>query len=148
MQKSIRQLTELTGFDRDTVKKRLDRANLAPIKSGRSHMYETRDALPALYCVIDDASLDLNAERARLAHFQANKADLEAQRAQGKLVPVEEVERHWSEMVAASRAKLLSLPQQIAQVAIAGRDIREVEAATRSVLYDALTELGKGVPPE
>src|SRR5690606_21626476 len=91
-----------------------------------------------------DASLDLTTERARLAHWQSIRAELDAKQRQGELVPIEDVERNWSEMIAAARSKLLALPSRLAPVVMAVRDRREVEEAARRVVYEALTELGGG----
>lgn len=139
--KSIRQLTEETGFDRQTVTNRLKRAKLNPVKSGRSHLYDTREALPAIYCLVEDGNLDLTAERARLAHWQGVRAELDARQRQGELVPVKEVEATWCEMVGNARAKLLTLPSQLAPIALGATSHREVEEAARRIVYDALQSL-------
>lgn len=144
MQKSIRQLAEETGFDRQTVTNRLRRAKLKPTKSGRAHLYDTREALPAIYCLVDDASLDLTAERARLAHWQSIRAELDAKARQGELVPAKDVEATWCDLVGRARSKLLNLPSQLAPVVMAGRDRREIEETARRIVYEALTELGGG----
>lgn len=143
---SISKIADFLGKARETVTKAVKSAGMTPVIRGKAHLYESREVAPLLFDALNPDELDLTAERARLAHHQANKAHIESDVLAGKLVPAEDVERHWSEMVAASRAKLLSLPQRIAQVAVAGRTIREIEASCRQEVYDALNELGRGVP--
>lgn len=147
---SITRIAEFTGKAKETVSKVVKAAGLKSVaggKTGRAHLYESRDVVPLLFDALDPDQLDLSKERARLAHHQANKVSLEEDTLRGKLVPVEEVKRNWCEMVAAARAKLLALPQRIAQVAVGGSSIREVEESARKEIYDALRELGGGAQP-
>ena len=58
---STNRLSELTGMDVRTIKRRL--ATLQPTVQGRAHTYESRDALPLLYGAQDSAAFDLNQER-------------------------------------------------------------------------------------
>lgn len=140
MQVSKRQLASWTGLDRATITKRLDAAKLAPEKKARSHLYESEAALIAIY-QSETQGLDLTAERARLAHWQGVKAELEAKVRQGELVPVDEVTRTWCDLVGRARAKLLALPSQLAPVVMATTDRREIEEAARVVVYEALEAL-------
>ncbi|MCZ7599757.1 MAG: DUF1441 family protein [Gammaproteobacteria bacterium] len=144
MQKSIRQLAEETGFDRQTVTNRLRRAKLKPTKSGRAHLYDTREALPAIYCPVDDASLDLTAERARPAHWQSIRAELDAKARQGELVPAKDVEATGATSSVA-RAPSCSTCRRSSRpwswpAGTAGRSRKR----PGRIVYEALTELGGG----
>ena len=67
---SISRLSQLTGMTRETVAKRL--VNLTPTIDGKAKKYDSREALPLLYGAGAKGEFDLQAERARLAHHQAN----------------------------------------------------------------------------
>lgn len=87
------------------------------------------------------------AERTRLTKAQADKAELEAAELARELVRAEDVKLTWGEMIAAVRAKLLSLPSKLApQVAPPGR-VAEAQALAEAMIYEALSELaGEGLP--
>lgn len=144
---SVSRLADLTGRAKETVSKAVKAAGLTPIVRGKAHLYESREVIPLLFDALDAEQLDLTKERARLAHHQANRTQLEEDALRGRLVPIEDVERNWSEMIAAARAKLLALPQRIAQIAIAGTTIRDIEQSCRDEIYGALSELGGGSQP-
>ena len=54
-------------------------------------------------------------ERARLAHAQADLAEIKAARQRGLLLEAEAVEREWSAVLRGVRAGLLALPSRVAQ---------------------------------
>jgi len=91
----------------------------------------------------DGQSYDLTAERARLAHHQANIASLDEEVKRKSLIPAETVKSKWGDLVASFRAKMLSLPTKIAGTCVGLSDI-EVEAAARGIVYQALDELSRG----
>lgn len=140
---SINRLVELTGRTNRTIKKRLE--GLKPIKEGRSLLYETTEALPLIYDFGKDADaqFDLTEERARLAHHQANKTELEEKVLRGQLLPYETVQNVQSRMIMAFRAKCLSLPTKTAPRLAYLTDLPEIEAEIRSAVYDALSELSE-----
>lgn len=113
--------------------------------------YELVRIVPAYIKYLQDRSIgqdaaptDYHSEKTRLTRAQAEKAEIESLALRGRLVPVDEVKASWSEMVAAARAKLLAMPQRIAQIAIAGTTIREIEESVRNEVYSALADLGGG----
>jgi hypothetical protein len=57
------------------------------------------------------------------------------------LVEADEVRRTWLEMIAAARAKLLSVPTKVAPQAIAMSNAGEVEQLIKTFIYEALEEL-------
>jgi len=140
MKQSISELHLLTGIDRRRIGRAL--ADLTPKKGPKGALlYESTDALPALYLTpADGDTYDLTAERARLAHHQANKAALEAKALIGALVPVEEVADVVGEEYANVRAKLLSLPSKVAP-SLVGLTTREIKAELDDLVREALTEL-------
>lgn len=87
-------------------------------------------------------------ERARLTHHQANKAELEEQTLQGKLIPTELVEMVQTKMLAAFRAKCLALPTKAAPKVVFLDDLAETEAELKKEIYDALNELSEFDPEQ
>ena len=142
---STNRLSELTGMDVRTIKRRL--ATLQPAVQGRAHTYESRDALPLLYGQADSAAFDLNQERARLAHHQANNEALREAQNRGELLPRGLVIQTWQGIVAAARARLLALPTKAAHQLLGARTLAEAEEVVRGHVYEALTELARdGLP--
>lgn len=144
---SINKLAEITGFTNRTVKRRL--ADLVPIIEGRSHLYDSRAALPLLYQVEreETTSFDLTAERARLAHHQANIERMKEDQLAGSLVPEQVIREYGAGMVAAFRAKILSLHNKIRN-RFPGID-KEIIHEIQALHSEALDELGNnGIPKE
>ena len=99
-------------------------------------MFESVEALPQLYLSPGDAdSFDLTSERARLAHHQANKAELEAAQVAGSLVEIEAVADLVGQEYANVRSKLLVIPSRAAPQLI-GLSI----SAANGLLYDLICE--------
>jgi phage terminase Nu1 subunit (DNA packaging protein) len=87
---------------------------------------------------------DLTEERARLAHHQANIAALDEQVKKKALIPFDVVVERWQEISANVRAKLISIPPQMAaRCANSSKD--EVERAAKDLIYQALNELARDV---
>lgn len=89
----------------------------------------------------DGRSYDLEAERARLAHHQANLASLEERTQRSELIPADVVQSRWQAIAANVRARLLNLPGRGA-VKVAGlQSVQEIEKELRALVYEALREL-------
>jgi phage terminase Nu1 subunit (DNA packaging protein) len=83
---SLSRLSDLSGFAPRTIKTRIER--LTPIKEGSATLYETRDALALMYRADQGEKLfDLEQERARLSHHQANREALKEGIERGELIP-------------------------------------------------------------
>jgi phage terminase Nu1 subunit (DNA packaging protein) len=145
---SISGLAVEFGLDRRTIARRLENVHPAE-SSGRSARYRMLEAAGAI-CgpagggrAAETAAagpLDLTAERARLAKFQADKTELEVAVLRGDLIPGEIVKDVWGDYIAAARAKLIALPSTAAP-RVAGGTVREVELELRDLVHQALTEL-------
>ncbi len=91
--------------------------------------------------------LDLNEERARLAHHQANKTALEESLIKGEVVQTLDVINTWVAMVGAARAKLLALPVKCASRLVDGLTTDEKKAILEKEVRAGLSELsGSGLP--
>jgi phage terminase Nu1 subunit (DNA packaging protein) len=119
---SINKLSELTGIDRRTVKKRLE--GLIPCKVGRAYNFDSTQALAAIYANVtfaqkkdpDTAKLDYDVEKARLAKEKADAQELKNAETRRELVPVAEVAQAWGRIVTGIRNQFLALPNRLAQM--------------------------------
>lgn len=85
--------------------------------------------------------LDLNSERARLSHHQANLAALNEQEARGDLLRAGDVAKAVDQVFGAVRARLLSLPAKLTPVILGSTDRVEVQDALEAGVVEALDEL-------
>jgi hypothetical protein len=141
---SISWYSEKTGFTRETCAKRL--ANV-PFQDGpkAAKLYETREALPALFEVPQGGQqMDLARERALLAKSQRTKLDMEIEVLRGKLLPADKVESAWASLAAAFRARMLSLPSKCAPMAVGAAKVIDAERLIEDAVHDALNELSGG----
>jgi len=109
-------------------------------------MFESVAALPALYLPGDCDSFDLTSERARLAHFQANKAQMEAAQVAGSLIQIEAVADVVGQEYANVRSRLLAISTRAAPQVI-GLSIAAVKAVLDDMIFEALDELTADDPP-
>jgi len=146
LKQSLSELSLITGFDRRRI-----RAALCDMPSSKgpkgSVLYETVEALPPLYISPGDAdSFDLTSERARLAHHQANKAELEAAQVAGSLIEIQAVADLVGEEYANVRSRLLAISTRAAPQVI-GLSIVAVKAMLDDLIFEALDELTADDPP-
>lgn len=101
-----------------------------------------------------DGSLDLAAERAKLARAQTERTELDLEERRGELVPVAEVERVFVAIASGISQRLQGVPAAAAPAAHAAETIAEAEAIIRQHVNDALTaladlgaQLGQGGTP-
>ena len=139
---SISRLSDLSGKSRATVVRRLEA--LKPIRDGASLLYESREALPLIFELDRQSDLELSAERARLAHHQANKTSLEEASMREELIPAKDVQETWSNLISNARARLLALPSKSAHLVLAAETYLEAEDILKQQVYEALEELAKG----
>ena len=84
---------------------------------------------------------DINNERARLVHHQANLAALEEETRRSKLIPADEINSEWAEMTSIMRAKITPIPKQVAAVGCGITDYNEMESMIKDLVHGALDEL-------
>lgn len=90
---------------------------------------------------VSSGDFDLTEERARLAHFQADKTELESEVLKGNLIPIDHVIEEWEKLAASFRARMLSLPTKASHLLLNKTDFSEVEKVLKTHIYEALTEL-------
>lgn len=94
-----------------------------------------------------DTELDPQREKALLDRERRLKVTAERLVLEGKLIPTAAVEEHWGQLVAAARAKFLSLPHKLAPAVVSCETLIEVENEARRLVNEALEELAvSGVP--
>ena len=79
----------------------------------------------------------------RLAKAKADKAEFEVKILMGEFVAADEVEAEWKKLLLAFRAKILSIPSQVAPDIVDMESINEVEHYLKKSLAETLTELVK-----
>ena len=109
---SLSRIADLTGFAPRTIKSRCER--LAPVKEGRATLYETRDALPLCYQQdFGEKRFDLEQERARLAHHQANREAMREASEKGEFIPADVVSEYGNAAMTATKVKLLAIASKL-----------------------------------
>ena len=118
---------------------------------GQQYQYDTAKVIKWLIqrqTGDEAAQLDLAAERARLAHHQANKTRIEEELLSGAIVKTVDVLQAWQGMIGAARAKLLNLPGKLAVEVTHAESIEKAQEASERLVREALAELeGRGLPP-
>lgn len=152
---TLNQLCTLTGMTYRTLKKKLAEVDPAEGDEENTLLYKPNEVLPIIYGIVDASGeeievekkiYDLTNERARLAKFQADKAELEVSVIKGNLIPAEQVEHGWSKMAAAFRSKILGIPSKVAPQVAAEGDVRVIEQLLRTECNEALSELSEYDP--
>lgn len=92
---------------------------------------------------------DIVEESTRLKKFQADKAELEVNQLEGKLIPADLVKDTWGDFVGNAKAKLLNIPTNLAHQVLAADNFNEAEELIKRSIYEALEELSEnGLPRE
>ncbi len=114
----------------------LDAVRVAYIR----HLRESAAGRSAAY-----GTLDLTAERARLAHAQAAKAERENAVAEGEFLPRDEIHIAVTGSFARVRSKLLALPPKLAPYLAPAMTPAKTQQILKDDIYAALDELA--TPP-
>lgn len=140
MKQSISELNLLTGLDRRRINRAL--ADLKPTPGPKgAQLYESTEALPLLYLQPgENDSFDLTAERARLAHHQANAAGLQERKLRGELIEIEECADIIGQDYANVRARLLAIPSRAAPELL-GLCTTAIRARLDDLVREVLEEL-------
>ena len=81
----------------------------------------------------------LEQAKTRRANADASLAEIELAVAQGKLIPVKDVEAEWSDQVLKVRAKLLTIPKRVSKLLYDGLRSSEREEIIEREIRDTLT---------
>ena len=135
MQCSINQLSELTGRDRRTIKRRIEA--LLTDDQGR---YDSTQALPLLYGS-SKGELDPSQERAKLDQARRELAELEFSKRRGALIEEGTVFRVVESAATACREHLLTIPGRMADSLAAEANARSIEATLNQEIRSALERI-------
>jgi phage terminase Nu1 subunit (DNA packaging protein) len=137
------ELAELTGKTWRTVTRRLAEAGIEPRKrSKKSDVYASDVALEAIYAAAagSNEALDLQAERARLAKWQADKTEQEVELRAGRMLDRDQVAAWVADDYATVKARLVQIPDAVA-AALPIDVAQRVAADVRTLIFEALAEL-------
>lgn len=143
---SLNQLAQLTGIDRSVITRRL-RGLAYHEGPHKAKLYDSIEALPAIYGVTDDSSDALNPQRekALLDRERRQLTALERQRKAGELVSVDSVRADWLAIIAIARNRLLALPSRIAPDLAGVGDVRAIDDTLRAAIHEILEEMAGDV---
>lgn len=158
---SINQLATLTGSHYRAITKILSQAGIQELATdGNSRFFDPKEALPAIFEAQghrarrpslespstpdpDDIAklLDPGIQNARLAAARTRKVEIEIEIMLKKYVPAEDVEKVWTDMIMASKAKLRSLGSRVAPRLLGLKDVVRIEEEIEREIYAAMSEL-------
>ena len=154
---SYNQLAELTGKQYRTLKKRLEKAGVYALHRaagpGGAHIFDSSEALAAIYAaefhhggiVGDNETLDLQQERARLAREQREMVALKRAERTGKLLPVADVNKAWTDHIINAKTKIMGIPSKVAPIAADLDDPRKIQAEVKKLTDEILNDLADSV---
>lgn len=88
-----------------------------------------------------DVSDDYANHRTRLLKARADMAELEQAQLMNQLIPAADVEKAWSDVLAACRSRLLNIPTKVAPEVYAADSLVTVKAVLKDSVFEALNEL-------
>ena len=149
---NMTELAEILGYSVKTLAKWQKHDAMPALSIGKvrtGNQYDTAQVIEwliqrekgAAQAADDGKVYHLEAERARLAHHQANKAELEAAKVRGELAEIALVCEHVGEQFATVRARLLAIPSRCAPLIAPGDTIAQRHTLIMDAIIEALEEL-------
>jgi len=119
-------------------------------RSRAGNRYETQDVIGwinrrAVDNLVGD-KIDIEEAKRRKIAAEAALSETELATVQGKLIPADQIEKEWSEMIMNCRAKLLSIPAKVSPEVFAADDLTTVKVLLKQAINEALNELSVGEP--
>jgi len=90
-------------------------------------------------------SFDYDAERARLTHHQANKAEIEAQMLRKDSVSLKKMRGLWIDVTLLIRNKLLSTSKKLAPMLVTESSVSDIDRIITDEITEILHELSTGL---
>lgn len=84
---------------------------------------------------------DYSAHRTRLIKARADLTEMEKAQVLGELIPANDVEKAWVDVLTNCRAKLLAIPTKTAPEVFAADSLTDVKVVLKSAVNEALLEL-------
>lgn len=139
---SINQLSEVTGKDRRTIKKRL--AGIAPhSEDGRAQYFDAHVVIDLLFALDSSQGIDkkLQQEELRIESARREKLEIEVKRLRGEMLPIDVVAKELEMACTYVRAQLFSLPNKLSMPLAIISDPAVVNEKIHNALSECLTEL-------
>lgn len=113
---------------------------------GQANRYDTQKVIEWLIKRASDQSSKMDAAKLRLTIAQAEKAELEVKEMHGELIAVDDMKMMWSNVLAAFRAKVLSIPSRLTPQLTHLNDPKKIDKIIKETLFEALNELAEYDP--
>lgn len=140
IQKTVVDLCKLTRKSRPTVLNCLD--SLTPERKGTSKLYPAHEALPLIYGkAFENNKYNLNNERGRVSHHDANMKAMREDEMRGDLVRVDEITEIWQSLTNNWKTKTLAIPSNTVHELSQTNDKNEILKILNDALYDTFIEL-------
>jgi phage terminase Nu1 subunit (DNA packaging protein) len=149
---TLTKLAQMFDQNRETMRRRLEMVK--PLSEGGrgrggGNKYSLKQVLDAYLAYESQQSspdeIDPTQARARKDDEMAKRYEMENRVRSGELLQMEDVERTWSEVLAAVRAGVLNLPTKTAQLVSAEPDPAKCEQILRDACEESLEELSNGI---
>jgi phage terminase Nu1 subunit (DNA packaging protein) len=144
---TLERAADLCGVTEKTIRSWIE-AGLPVLQQGKQGRGAVKTLVDLAQIVrwITEAENALDAARTRLAEAQSEKHEMENAVRRKELADVKDVDRVWSDLVLATRAKFLSMPAKLAAQLTNLSDAAVVATRIRTEIYAALAELGTAKP--
>jgi len=139
---TVNDISELTGFDRRTVAKRLE--NLEPVNaasgSGRARYFKSTDALRLMYA--EETIGKEKLQQKKLAN-EVEMSTIKLDQQKGELVEIDKVAEEVGNLFAVVRQNFLSVPSKAAQDLSHESDPKRIQDILFDMVNECLAELQK-----
>lgn len=138
---SINRLSEITGVDRRTIKKRVIAAGVIPDGDG----YQAPEALKAIFGDSKKKTEDIAISEARIFAANARSAEVKASKAEEKVIESAIADLAWSEITTMIAQKLDLVAPKFRSRYVVGMSEDEASAIIEQDLQDIRNDLSKPV---
>jgi hypothetical protein len=141
---TLSELELLTGFSLLTLKKKLESVD-PQTGPNSAQLYPLKESVQALYCQGEDSlagiKLKRELEETRLATARARKLELENAEKEKRIIPIDEAEAMYAELIGNFKNRILAIPSKSAFILANTNDPAEAEAHLTEVIAEAFDEL-------
>ena len=140
IQMTVADLCKYTRKARATVLNCL--TTLDFVKKGSSKLFPAHEALPLIYGkAFENSQYNLNNERGRVSHHDANMKAMREKEMRGDLVRVEDITEIWTALTGNWKTKVLAIPSNSVHELSQTNDKNEILKILNDALFDAFDEL-------
>lgn len=87
------------------------------------------------------AQKTLKTEQLRTETLKADKLEMELAQSRGELIPADEVEKGWADILSRLKTRIMQIPYTAAMMVVGDNDMSSVQEKIKSITTDALLEL-------